>query len=150
LLDGAEDWREYLFAEFTFHTHRTFRPARSVTDGRYKLIWHPLSDYCREAIGKTGSDDSRIIHYAETPEIQLFDLEADPWEFNNLAESSELAGDRERLMNALNQWMQDTDDPLLKESVISTYRKIFDLLAAGEMHKIEVWDPDEEGYDLFN
>ena len=120
-----------------------------MNDGRYKLIWNPLAEYCREALAATGYDDERVLRYANSPEIQLFDLDADPWEFNNLADSPDLDRVREELMKSLQQWMRETDDPLLKEDVISTYREIIDLVAAGEFTRVEVWDPIEEGFDLF-
>jgi N-sulfoglucosamine sulfohydrolase len=47
------------------------------------------------------------------PEIELYDLQQDPYEWSNLADSSELAEVRERLLLAIKEWRQSTKDPLL-------------------------------------
>jgi len=45
---------------------------------------------------------------------QLFDLQADPWELNNLAEDARYEGEVGRLREALAQWQEKLDDPLVK------------------------------------
>ncbi|MEZ6071048.1 MAG: sulfatase-like hydrolase/transferase [Pirellulales bacterium] len=69
---------------------------RAVRDGRWKLIRYPKIDH-----------------------TQLFDLEADPNELNNLAESGRYADEVARLTRELQQWQQRTDDtqPLVVEDV---------------------------------
>lgn len=49
-------------------------------------------------------------NWLNPPKYQLYDLLDDPWEFNNLAENPQYAKEKERLIKALNQWMQDTND----------------------------------------
>ena len=62
--------------------------------------------------------------FAKPPEFELYDLENDPWEFNNLlarpsSQSDEGPGNveyaqiLERLKTALQAWRQETDDPTL-------------------------------------
>jgi N-sulfoglucosamine sulfohydrolase len=95
LLRGEQvSWREYVFTELTFHTPYKWRPARAVTDGRWKLV-HNLA--------------------AEKPawRIRLYDLVADPEERVNLANRSSKKKQRERLENLLLQWRASTGDPLL-------------------------------------
>ena len=68
----------------------------------------------KEVLFDAGFADSRV------PQEQLFDLIFDPNEANNLAESAQhitiLGEMRERLKN----WMEKTDDPILKGPVSDT------------------------------
>jgi uncharacterized sulfatase len=64
-----------------------FQPIRAVFDGRYKLVINLLT-----------SDE-------------LYDLEIDPDEMNNLIETPEIASIRDRLHDRLLAWMNDTRDP---------------------------------------
>jgi N-sulfoglucosamine sulfohydrolase len=130
---GAE-WRRYLFAEFTSHGVQTYYPRRSVRDERYKLILNLLAPRGNPARSMDGNDswqvsrDSRyegtpvreaFDRYANPPRIELYDLAQDPNEFVNLAESSEMAGIRQRLMDALKRWREETRDPLLSDSYLA-------------------------------
>ena len=63
---------------------------RSVRVGRYKLIEYAVS-------GKRTT--------------QLFDLQADPWEVNNLGRDAACAGHVERLRRQLQRWKDEWDDP---------------------------------------
>ena len=48
----------------------------------------------------------------ERKTVQLFDMDADPAETNNLADDTEHAGDVERLRDQLADWQKAVDDPL--------------------------------------
>ena len=52
------------------------------------------------------------------PKIQLYDLKEDPFEFNNLATSSDHIKIKDELMRALKQWRQATADPLLDPELL--------------------------------
>jgi uncharacterized sulfatase len=64
-----------------------FQPMRAVFDGRYKLVLNLLT-----------SDE-------------LYDLQTDPWECINRINDSALAAVRDRLHDALLDWMNRTRDP---------------------------------------
>ncbi|MCH2611463.1 MAG: sulfatase [Pirellulales bacterium] len=143
---AASGWREYLFAEY--HTHAAapnYFPQRSVRSDRYKLILtllpdmnHPdYQDTIRKLHGDHERRDSkyqldlpRIIDAAlpvvrkayramrAPPKIQLYDLKEDPFEFNNLATSSDHIKIKDELMRALKQWRQATADPLLDPELL--------------------------------
>ncbi len=88
LMEGCVDKvRDSVFAAYK-DIHRT------VSNGKWKLIRH----YVSKNTGK-GTDY-----------IQLFDLEADPWEMNNLAEQPEHAERIQSLADELKRWQNETDD----------------------------------------
>ncbi len=64
---------------------------RTVRDDRYKLIEYSVDG---------------------THTTQLFDVSADPWEVNNLADDPEHANDVARLRKELAEWQEREDDPL--------------------------------------
>lgn len=138
---GQAEWRTHCFAEY--HTHAAapnYFPQRSVRTDRFKLIEnlllgevHPdydntLSKLEKEAKRREiagGLDLSSVIAEAapevrsaydrmrEPPQYELYDLQADPYEFTNVADSAEHSGVLKELQAALTQWRQETHDPLL-------------------------------------
>jgi N-sulfoglucosamine sulfohydrolase len=130
LADADAAWREYLVGEYHLHGPPWF-PQRAIRDARYKLIHNLLADLTKPAgqvDGDIGYTVSREYRYAGTdiraafdtfanpPEFELYDLEKDPWEFNNLEGKSEYAEVEARMKDALLAWRQETDDPALDPS----------------------------------
>ena len=108
---GAE-----IFAEKTFHSY--YDPMRAIRTDRYKLIRNfettPVvefpADIRRSPIVRAHRDwFGRGIH----PPLELYDLEEDPWEATNLADSQEHQDVRAGLDRRLLSWMRETGDPLL-------------------------------------
>jgi arylsulfatase A-like enzyme len=91
--DPLPEWRETFAGAYAF-------TQRSVQDRRWKLIVNTINPDYPELRGTRGSDA-----------VQLFDLEADPWERVNLAWDEELAGVRARLEAALLAWQEQAGDP---------------------------------------
>ena len=88
LMEGCVDKvRDTVFAAYK-DIHRT------VSDGRWKLIRY----YVSKETGK-GTDF-----------LQLFDLENDPWETNNLADVPDHAERINSLATELKRWQNETDD----------------------------------------
>jgi len=130
LLNGENvAWRTHLFAEFHLHSAHNYYPQRSVRDGRFKLIHNLMAGEINpgyeftlqrffkgfeEAISVAGEPVrgayQRMRH---PPEFELYDLENDPHEFENLAEDSDHAEAARRLKKRLLQWRISTKDPLL-------------------------------------
>jgi N-sulfoglucosamine sulfohydrolase len=138
---GGVDWRKYLFAEY--HTHAAapnYFPQRSVCTEQFKLIEtllpgddHPDYDLTLSKLEKEarrreisgGLDLSLAISQAspevraayqrmrQPPRFELYDLLVDPYEFQDLVNSSEHADVFKEMQAALHQWRVDTGDPLL-------------------------------------
>jgi len=133
LFDNTEiDFRKYLFTEYNCDPVLYF-PRRAVRDHQYKLIYTLLNDrknptavYYTENRTKAlegsptlqellSAPDSILKvykHWLESPELQLFDLENDPWELHDLASDADYTEVKTRLMEELFRWQDVTDDPL--------------------------------------
>ncbi|MGQ1787972.1 MULTISPECIES: sulfatase family protein [unclassified Saccharicrinis] len=117
--------------------------SRAVTDGRYKLIWTltPENLYAVRTINgfdyfhvdkfedrdvrkmylswltKAGYDKNArdlVQRFRQRPEFQLFDLNSDPEEMNNLAEDRVYADKLQELKIAIHQWMEEQGDLMIK------------------------------------
>jgi arylsulfatase A len=76
-------------------------PVRAVVQGRHKLVWHPY-DHLKFEGGRVTSGTTR---YVAQPLVELFDLEADPGESNNLAaQYPEKLAEMKRLFTT---WMKE-------------------------------------------
>jgi arylsulfatase A-like enzyme len=114
--------RTYLFAEKTFHT--AYEPQRAVRSSRYKLIWNAEVD-----IMNVAGDIMRSPIYpqmiqeivAERPPFELYDLDLDPLERNNLFDHPDYATIRQQMAEELRSWMVETGDPLLNGPIPSPY-----------------------------
>ena len=62
--------------------------------------------------------------------LELYDLERDPLELENLAERPERRADRERLRSALHDWRAETGDPLLDPARLRRFTEECDARAA--------------------
>ncbi len=135
-LDSSQH-RQYFFTEFQFHGSMPFFPRRSVRDARYKLIHNLLAGKAEPnssidgdaalAMARTekfkGSKVSEIFERAaDPPEFELYDLQADPWELNELAAKPENAETLKRLQDALLDWRKATHDPLVTPEGIASMK----------------------------
>ena len=130
MLSGERpDWRRHLFTEF--HTHATvanFFPQRAVRDSRYKLIENLLPDevnpdaekidkelpFVAAAVVAAAPEVRRAYQLQQKPpRYELYDLQADPFEFHNLADSAAHATILAELKQRLVIWREQTQDPLL-------------------------------------
>jgi len=118
---------DHLYASHTFHEITMYYPMRVVRDGRYKLIWniaHPLpypfaSDLWAaptfQDIYKQGMDEyygpRTVRQYIHRPQFELFDLETDPLESNNLAEIEKYQTVLDDLKSKLKSFQKETKDP---------------------------------------
>jgi N-sulfoglucosamine sulfohydrolase len=126
LLTGEkESVQEQIFSERNWHDN--WDPMRCIVTGRYKLIqnyrpevgyipsWDLLRSPSFKAIEEAAKGDTLkgpLNWYRATtkPLVELYDLGADPGEWNNLAEAPEHADRVAEMQKALGKWMNQTND----------------------------------------
>lgn len=119
---GSYTPRDHIFAEKTYHDY--YDPQRCIRTETHKLIvnfstapafmdpsqsWHPRTRPVVPA-------DPPVTYH---PTVELYDLTADPYERNNLAETEETQSLCNTLLAQLHRWMASTNDPLLDGTVTS-------------------------------
>ncbi|RMF40003.1 MAG: DUF4976 domain-containing protein [Planctomycetota bacterium] len=121
------DGYDTTFASHTFHEIQMYYPMRVVRERRWKLIWniaHPLpypfaSDLWAastwQAQWQKGSGamygPRTVDQYIHRPKFELFDLQNDPNEAQNLADDPRHAETLERLKEKLRAFQEQTLDP---------------------------------------
>ena len=133
LLSGeSAAWREMIFTERNYHggnveprpdgASSNYDPIRSVRTQDLHLIrnfqpgkWLPTPPDVRD-VKPLGAWLPSMLPVPDQPrpELELYDLRTDPNEWHNVAEDPAYTSECERLLAALDQWMRDTDDPLLQ------------------------------------
>jgi N-sulfoglucosamine sulfohydrolase len=122
-----QEARDAIFAEKTFHSY--YDPMRCVRTERFKYIRNFESSFLVEVPGDVQQGAIFRTHAqrysTDRPYlVELYDLQADPLEQNNLAGEAALNKAERALEKQLWRWMEDTDDPLLHGPVASpAYRR---------------------------
>jgi N-sulfoglucosamine sulfohydrolase len=126
-------WTDYLVAEFHYHGSRPFYPRRAIRDQRFKLIHNLLAGEAKPSTGIDGDPAFRLSQsppyagtaierafntFGDPPEFELYDLNDDPIEFFNLAETPQHQATLERLQQALLHYRRQTDDPFLEHGFL--------------------------------
>ncbi|HVY76262.1 MAG TPA: sulfatase [Puia sp.] len=135
-------WRKYIFAESEGSFPHAYYPRSSIRDERYKLIHNLLYQrenpefnlFARHLIegfdGGTETEEiaasGKIVQQAyatwrNPPEFELYDLEKDPYEFNNLSADKKYKAILDRLKNKLADWQKETKDPLSDETLLKKF-----------------------------
>lgn len=117
---GAETLHDAVFFEVNYHA--AYEPMRAVRTDRWKYIRRfdarqtPVLCNC-----DAGESKSYLLENGWTErtvdEEMLFDLCFDPNEVNNLVSNPEYKEVLKEMRNRLNDWMQETNDPLLSGPV---------------------------------
>lgn len=135
--EPAEDAVAFLYAD---RFDELYGMRRGITDGNYKYIRRftphipaaPCSNYSLGQPGwaawmkawQSGELAEQHRHIWETPQAidELYDLKADPWEVNNLANSAEHAELLNRFRTHLKQHMKEVQDTgVIPEPLFRTY-----------------------------
>jgi arylsulfatase A-like enzyme len=118
--DEATEVNEAIFADITYHA--AYEPQRAVRTQRWKYIRHfgdrhkPVLSNCDDSLSKS----LWLEHgWAERhlPSEQLFDLVFDPQETCNVAGDPLKQPALEEMRARLDDWMERTNDPLLRGPV---------------------------------
>lgn len=127
--EHPDGW-DQIFASHTFHEITMYYPMRAIIRGKYKCILniaHQLpypfaSDLYASPTwqGILQRGDKRyglrsVEAYVQRPRYELYDLESDPNEIHNLAESSEHAALLADLQKELKAWQERTRDPWISK-----------------------------------
>jgi N-sulfoglucosamine sulfohydrolase len=112
----ADDVNEEIFAEITYHA--AYEPQRAIRTPRWKYIrrfCEPRGPVLANVDDSPSKDALVERGWGERPiaSEQLFDLAVDPGEGTNLAGDPSAALVRDGLRDRLEQWMAETEDPLL-------------------------------------
>jgi N-sulfoglucosamine sulfohydrolase len=107
--------RQEIFAERTYHDD--YDPMRCIRTEKWKYIRSfepklviPLpADIVQSPAGKALTSEDLVPRAPE----ELYDLENDPYEFNNLAFDIRYKDIRDDLESRLHRWMIETQDPIL-------------------------------------
>ena len=135
VFDGTagDGFREYVVCERNCDAARHTFPQRTIRDARHKIIYSmvrdredPAARYYRkhgaahwagcltdeELAAASAQTQAGYARWLNPPEVQLYDLQNDPHEWNNLADDPNHAETKERLLTALKVWQAETHDPL--------------------------------------
>lgn len=170
--------RDRIFTTHSGDREMNVYPSRSVRSDRHKLIWNPhpefaftthidmllrttSGDYFKEWTTRVKSDPRAadlVGRHHGRPEFELFDLQRDPHERNNLAGQPEVADVQQRLKRELEAWIRQQGDQLTvfhKPRLLSEpnswrprpkvwiYTDMSDSSIPGSNHRGTINDPDD-------
>lgn len=125
----ANGWDDVVLSHVA-HEIYSYYPMRTLRERRYKLIWNltwkaefpvPVDTFQRRlwrSIVETKATHigpRSVEAFLNRPKLELYDLQADPWELNNLASDPAHAARLKQMTARLLQRLQETEDPWLKK-----------------------------------
>ncbi|MPY88811.1 MAG: sulfatase-like hydrolase/transferase [Luteitalea sp.] len=90
---------------------RSFAP---ILSGTKEIIYRYVFGLFRDSQRMVRGERYKLIEYPRVEQTQLFDLERDPWELNNLADDSAYAAEVQELRDVLRRWQQEMKDPIVR------------------------------------
>jgi len=107
--------RDEVFSSMTFHDY--YFPMRSVRTDRYKMIVHFSNTHAFMDPTQSWHHRSETLvppnnNRSKSPLVELYDVDEDPWEHNNLADSDAHFPVRDDLLERLAGHMRSVKDPL--------------------------------------
>jgi N-sulfoglucosamine sulfohydrolase len=125
LSDAGYQVRDYAFAEDHWHDYTDH--GRAVTDGRWKLIRNDFYDLASTPSADAGRSPTWVdmtaqykagmltaaqqaCFLAPRPQWELYDIQTDPNELNNLVDAPKFAKQLARLRVALGEWTEISND----------------------------------------
>lgn len=110
-----------IFAETTYHA--AYQPHRAIRTERWKYI-RRFDEYPHPVLANCDDSDTKDLWVEagwgeqSVPEEQLYDLVLDPQEGRSVAADPARAGVVAELRERLDEWMRETEDPLLDGPVV--------------------------------
>ena len=96
---------------------RNYRPELGYPDSPYVLKTHPEYSEARGLHYDDALNEAQSLFFQERkPTVELYDLQADPYETENLAENPDFAGVLRRMSEALDGWIATSGDVVLNQS----------------------------------
>ena len=136
---GSPEWRTQLATEFITHAPWHYYPRYTVMDGKYHFIYNvaagesdsPLegSNFCYawwevQKPAYAGTPIRTVYDHVKRPPVfELFDLQKDPFEFNNLADNPEYKELVEQMSQKVKEWRIETKDPFLDPAFGEAFKK---------------------------
>lgn len=120
------DERKEVFASHTFHEITMYYPMRVVITDRYKLIWniayqlpfpHATDLWAASTWQATLKSEAQVYgprtttEYTFRPEYELYDLQSDPFESQNLAGEEQYRETLNAMIRKIRKFQGDTNDP---------------------------------------
>lgn len=141
LIGDQNTFRDVIFSQHTtvgIHGYQEPYPMRTVRDKRYKLILNlapentysiggihrgqPIDSWREDA--KSDPDLARRVEWlSHRPAEELYDLESDPLETKNLADSTEHQKVKQRLRKELDAWMAQQGDKGMETELSAKFRQ---------------------------
>ena len=136
-------WEQHVFGSHTFHEVQNYWPTRFMRTTRYKyhrnIAWQLGFPFGTDLYGslswqgirnnptRTAESDTpevmigrrRLLSYVHRGPEELFDLEADPEEINNLAGKPEYEAQLREMRGSVEKWQYQTDDAWLFRDGVS-------------------------------
>lgn len=115
--------RDHLFVEMSWHDQ--YNPIRGIRTEGYKYlknfgerpkVFLPGDIY----YGAAGKEVREEFYSSARPEEELYDLNEDPLENNNLAGISDYRNVHETLKRKVDKWLEKTEDPILEGPIPPT------------------------------
>lgn len=125
----ATGWDQVLLSHIA-HDIFAYYPMRTLRERRYKLIWNvtwqaeyplPIDTWTRRLWkgireeGKTEIGPRSVDQYLRRPQLEIYDLQEDPLETQNLAEDPAHTELRDRMVDQLLKRLEPTGDPWLRK-----------------------------------
>ena len=120
LVEGIDSVRSEIFSEINYHV--CYEPQRAVRTDRWKYILRlherarPVLPDCDNGLSKSFllENDWNLL---EDSKERLYDLVFDPNETKNIVDQEEVAEVLEKMRALMNEWREETKDPLITENV---------------------------------
>ena len=122
---GKVSPREYIHTFTTGSSPNLLYMQFGIRDDRYKLVYNPDRAINLLAVSRYRNsrlpEDQEVTSFLHPPEYELFDLQKDPHEWKNLADSADHKEIQTRLLKAMQDFQHQIKDPFASRENIATF-----------------------------